>query len=463
MKSVTWICRRHMIDMYNTNFIFTHIFSTDLSANKSFYKELFHAVEYTGKNIKFVVNRLNSLGNELSSYRGDMYNLINRSSNTSFFNNTVMIAISNKGSNLELQDNVYYLMVSGEPKQWYSDDTYIDVDTKELLNQIVLYTQAHKNNIVMGLDEVLRNTTGHFSMILYEAPSNNLYFFTSNKKLYLHTGDNSIWLSSTRPFTTELQVSCTSDLDNRTIYYSKINSKYVFKQYIVDDPLLKNNKYNLVCNYDSSIESFILPFITKEIFSPNNIEINPVNKDNYNNQVSSTDQLSCIESMFNQFSVITDNSMSKGELLYNLGSSIPMNYIDYTNDSIEIEQSEHLAAIQTGVRYLPVFRYLQDYEILLLGVYLNVPFRKFNSKCKHAIRDKNGNYTLCGECEECKSLYTKFAQLGYTNDDMPIKFKNYTELDKIKITDMIDMTNLTNEQYLAIRNKITEVFNFDNV
>ena len=66
--------------MMSSNFIFTHIFNTDLSANKAFYKELFNSIEYTGKNISFAVNRFNSLGNEIpgeNSIPGDLNIFIN--------------------------------------------------------------------------------------------------------------------------------------------------------------------------------------------------------------------------------------------------------------------------------------------------------------------------------------------------------------------------------------------------
>ena len=440
--------------MMKTNFIFTSIYNTDLSANKAFYKELFNSIDYTGNNINIAISKSNSLGNDINKVKGDFYKLIQRSSNVNFFNNTVMIGITNAEdiSNLHSIDNVYYLLLSGKPKQIYRDNIYIEVTPKELLSQINLYTQAHKNNVVMGLEEVLRNTTGNFSILLYNAPGGELYIFSSNKTLYLHTGDDSLWVTTDKPNTTELQLTSTSNLDNRTIYYSKVNTRFIFKQYYIDDPISKDTKYDLTCNYDRSIESFILPFILKDLYNPNKIIINAdlcINEDQYVR----------VKDMFkNEVFDVEEYPIRKEFLIHSTLKDHVINYADYTTDQIEIDKNEHIVKYLNGTRYIPVFKKLQSHEILQFALYLNVPFNTFETNCNHSTRDKFGNYLLCGECESCKTLYKRFAQLGYTYDNMPIRFRNHYELDKIKITNVIN-NPLPNEQdYLTLRNKIIGVF-----
>lgn len=441
----------------SSNFIFTHIFNTDLSANKSFYKELFNSIEYTGKNLNFAVNRFNSLGNEINMFSGNFNNLINRSSNNTFFNNSVLIGVNNEEVfNIDFKDNVYYILLSGKPKQWYRENSYTDITAHELLSQIILYTQAHKNNIMMGLDEVLKNTTGNFSIALYISPDNELYFFTSNKTLYVHSNDDSIWLTTNRPTaTTELELSCSTNIDNRTVYYSKVDSRFIWKRIYIDDPISKDVKYDLTCNYDRSIESFILPFVLKDLYNPNKININVdlcINEDQY----------ARVKEMFkNEVFDVTEYPIKKECLLDGTLKDYAINYADYINDQIEIDKYENIVTYLNGSRYIPVFKKLQSYEILQLGLYLNVPFSTFETNCNHPVRDQFGNYILCGECASCKELYTRFAQLGYTYDNMPIRFRNYTELDKIKIINIVHNSNLNEEQYLALRSKIIGVFDFD--
>lgn len=433
-----------------SNFMFTNLFNNDLNYNKSIFKSVYNSIEFTGKHISMVVNSLNKLGNSVTKVRSDMYKLVERASNSTFFHNTVMVGINNDNvDNLVNKDNIYYLLLSGVPKQEI-ENIYQPITAKELLNQLDMYIQAHRNNIVMGLDEVLKRTTGNFSFVLYEAPTNSVYFFTSNKSLYLHYDDNSIYIYSDKPEYTDLQVSSSSLIDNRTIYSLNSRSKYVFKQYIIDDPIAINVKYDLTMNYDHSIESFILPYIVNYCYNPNRICINIPDMRN-------DDEYVRMSSIFNKF-IVEKLPLSKGELLFNLAANLPINYIDSITDLISIEMAEKIVSIQNGSRYIPVFKNLQDYEILLLGIYLNVPFNKYDSKCNHTTRNKFGNYTLCGECEECKELYKKFAQLGYTEENMPVKFAKYTELDKIKITNVMNNALLDEEAYLMLRNKLIEVF-----
>ena len=308
----------------------------------------------------------------------------------------------------------------------------------------------------MGLDEVLKNTTGNFSIALYISPNNELYFFTSNKTLYVHSNDDSIWLTTNRPTaTTELELSCSTNIDNRTVYYSKVDSRFIWKRIYIDDPISKDIKYDLTCNYDRSIESFILPFVLKDLYNPNKININAdlcINEDQY----------ARVKEMFkNEVFDVTEYPIKKELLLDGTLKDYAINYVDYTNDQIEIDKYENIVTYLNGSRYIPVFKNLQSYEILQLGLYLNVPFSTFETNCNHSVRDQFGNYILCGECASCKELYTRFAQLGYTYDNMPIRFRNYTELDKIKIIDIVHNSNLNEEQYLALRSKIIGVFDFD--
>ena len=447
---------------YRSNFIFANMFSSDQNDNRSTFKSIYNTIENTGNHISLVVNKLNKLGNDIIQIRKDFYKTLDTATNTNFFHNTVMISVNNEKDITDLvsKDNIYYLLLCGSPKQNYkgSDHTYINIGPQELLNQIDMYTQAHKNNIAMGLDEVLRYTTGTFAFVLYIAPTNDAYFFTSNKTVYIHQDDDSIYIFSDKPNNTDLEVSTSTNIENRTIYSFNSTGKYIFKQYYVDDPKLVNNKYNLTCNYDGSIESFVLPYIVNDLFTPNNIQINAMcilDQD----ELTNTDKLTILKDSFSKFEV-SYTPLSKGELLFNYAVNNPINYIDYTNDLIEIEKTEKVASL-TGSRYIPVFKNLQDHEILQLAIYLNVPFNRFKSKCKHSSRDKMGNYILCGECDECKDLYTKFAQLGYTYDNMPVKFKNYTELDNIKINNVINESKLTEQDYLTLRNKIVEVFPYD--
>ena len=443
-----------------SNFMFTNLFSTDLSSNRALFKSIYNSIETTGTNIGMVVNPLNKLGNSIMYNTFDMmYKTIEHATNVRFFHNTVMIGITNNEEeppNLVSKDNYYYLLISGEPKQQIKEDLYIDISAKELLNQIDTYTQAHKNNIVFGLEEVLKYTTGNFSLLLYDAPTNSAYFFTSNKTIYVHHDDNSVYVYTAPPKSTDLQISSSTQIDDRTIYSFNSNGKYIFKQYKVYDPISKGNRYDLVMNYDNSIESFILPFVVKDIYSPNKIEINA--------NLTTDDEYLRIKYMFSNFEVST-MPLAKGQLLFNHASNYPINYIDFINDFIEIEKSEKIVSIQNGSRYIPVFKNLQDYEILLLGLKLNVPFRMYNSKCEHTTVDKFGNYTLCGECDECKELYKKFAQLGYTLDNIPINFAHHSELDKLKINKLIvtDMNKLDEEWYMNLRSKLVEVFPNDSI
>ena len=268
----------------------------------------------------------------------------------------------------------------------------------------------------------------------------------------MHQDDDSVYIYTDKPVTTDLEIASSSNIENRTIYSFSSSGKYFFKQNYVDDPRIRSTKYDLIMNYNNSIESFILPYIVDSMFNPNKITINA-------DLVLTDDQYIRLKDSLNRFD-LEDMPLSKGQLLFNWATDHPINYIDSTNNLIEIEKAEKIMEIQTGSRYIPVFKNLQDYEILQLALYLNVPFSKFESNCIHPTRDEHGCYILCGECDTCKELYKRFAQLGYTLDNMPIRFKNTLELDKIKVTNLIS-SSLTEPEYLTLRNKIVEVFPYD--
>jgi hypothetical protein len=469
------------MDTKRSSFLLVHLFNTDLSSNKSTFKTLFSSIVNTGNNVNLVVNSLNKLGNDIIKIKGDMYNLINRSSNNSFFRNTVLIGANNTNeSNLVNKDNILYLLVSGIPKQKIASDRFEEVDIKSLdqldmyiqahrnsdqfkevdiktlLDQLDMYIQAHRNNILMGLEEVLKNTTGNFSIVLYEAPANNIYLFNSNRTSYVHIDDQSIFISSDNIPSTEYQLNSSSNIENRTVYTIKIDGRFAFKQIYIDDPISINNKYVLTCNYDGGIESFILPYLVNELYHPIKININDYN-------CIGEDEFTLLTESFNidTFNIV-NAPLLKEHLLNPLFHQFKVNYIDYTNDLDEIDLYTHLTRFNKGSTYTPVFKNLQSEEILLLGLYLNIPFMKFKSKCEHFHRDTFGNYTLCGECDECKELYTRFAKLGFTLENMPIRFNNQTELDKLKVKGIKNNALLDNEKYLALRSKLVEVFPYDN-
>ena len=170
---------------YRSNFMFANLFGSDVVHNKTVFKSIYGSVEHTGNHICMVINQLDKLGNNITTLKKDLYKLIEKSTNANMFHNTVMVSINNdQGINdLVNKNNIYYLALCGEPQQEINTGVYTNITAKELLNQIDTYTQAHRNNINMGLEEVLKYTTGNFAFILYEAPTNSVYRYMCIKMM----------------------------------------------------------------------------------------------------------------------------------------------------------------------------------------------------------------------------------------------------------------------------------------